>query len=91
MIESYPALSKSLTDNPSASDPGAGDWFVLIDGTDVSAIAGAIAARFTGSALSEAGTLVSAGSYYLMWDLARGDISTEEHGIVAVPHDLGLR
>src|SRR3981189_1910142 len=43
LIESDPILSKPLTDNPSASDPGAGDWFVLIDGTNVNAIEGAIA------------------------------------------------
>ena len=35
LIESDPALSKPITDDPSAPDPGAGDWFVLIDGTDV--------------------------------------------------------
>jgi hypothetical protein len=74
LIESDPALSKPLTDNPSASDPGAGDWFILMDGTDVSAITAAIAARFAGSALSEGGTLVSSGSYNLMWDLARSDL-----------------
>jgi hypothetical protein len=74
LIESDPVLSKPLTDNPSASDPGAGDWFVLIDGTDVSAISETIAARFTGSALPQGGTLVSSGSYNLMWDLARSDI-----------------
>ena len=76
LIESDPALSKPLTDNPSASDPGAGDWFILIDGTDVSAITEAIAVRFSGSALSEGGTPVSAGSYNLMWDLARSDIAS---------------
>src|ERR1700759_570539 len=35
VIENDPVLSKPLTDNPSASDPGAGDWFILIDATDV--------------------------------------------------------
>ena len=33
LIESDPALSKPLTDDPPVSDPGAGDWFVLIDAT----------------------------------------------------------
>ncbi len=74
LIESDPALSKPLTDDPPVSDPGAGDWFVLIDATDVNAVSAAIAARFTGSAAFEGGTLVSAGSYNLMWDLARSDI-----------------
>src|SRR3954451_23882246 len=71
LIESDPVLSKPVTDNPSTSAP-AGDWFVLIDGTHVSAISPLIAA-FT-SATLEGGTLVSVGSYNLMWDLARNDV-----------------
>ena len=55
LIESDPALSKPITDDPPVSDPGAGDWFVLIDGTDVNAVAAAIAARFAGSAAFEGG------------------------------------
>jgi hypothetical protein len=76
LIESDPTLSRPLTDSASASVPGAGDWFILIDGTDVAAITGAIAARFTGSISPEQGTLVSSGSYNLMWDLARSDIAS---------------
>ena len=34
LIESDPALSKPLTDDPAAANPGAGDWFVLIDATE---------------------------------------------------------
>ena len=45
LLENDPVLSKPLTDNASADDPGAGDWFVLIDGTDVNAISAAIAAQ----------------------------------------------
>ena len=73
LIESDPALSKPITDDPSTPNPGAGDWFVLIDGTHVNAISAAIAARFTGSAF-EQGIKISAGSYNLMWDLARSDL-----------------
>jgi len=73
LIESDPTLSKPITDDPSAPNPGAGDWFVLIDGTHVNAISAAIAARFTGSAF-EQGIKISTGSYYLMWDLARSDL-----------------
>jgi hypothetical protein len=73
LIESDPALSKPITDDPSAPNPGAGDWFVLIDGTHVNAISAAIAARFAGSAF-EQGIKISAGSYHLMWDLARSDL-----------------
>jgi hypothetical protein len=74
LIESDPALSKPLTEDPPVSDPGAGDWFILIDGTDVNAIAAAISARFAPPATLEWATQVSAGSYNLMWDLARSDI-----------------
>lgn len=74
LIESDPVLSKPLTDDPAAPNPGAGDWFLLIDGTHGNAISAAIAARFHGSAPFEGGTLVSASSYDLMWDLAKSDI-----------------
>jgi hypothetical protein len=74
LIESDPVLSKPLTGDPSASAPGAGDWFVLIDGTHVKAISAAIAARFAGATAFEPGIQVSAGVYNLMWDLAKSDI-----------------
>jgi hypothetical protein len=69
LIESDPALSKPLTDDPPVSDPGAGDWFVLIDATNVNAVSDAIAAL-----VFQGGIKVSSGSYHLMWDLARSDI-----------------
>jgi hypothetical protein len=69
LIESDPALSKPLTDDPPVSDPGAGDWFVLIDATNVNAVSDAIAAlAFDGE------IKILSGSYNLMWDLARSDI-----------------
>jgi len=73
LIESDPTLSKPITDDPSAPNPAARDWFVLIDGTHLNAISAAIAARFTGSAF-EQGIKISAGSYSLMWDLTRSDL-----------------
>jgi hypothetical protein len=69
LMESDPMLSKPLTDNP-AADPGAGDWFVLIDATDVNAIPVAIAARL--GELKSA--VISTGVYRLMWDLAKSDL-----------------
>jgi hypothetical protein len=74
LIESDPLLSKPLTDSASASNPGASDWFILIDATAVSAIPAAIAA--VKAAALQGGTVVSAGSYVLMWDLARSDIGS---------------
>src|SRR6478735_2013487 len=38
LIESDPALSKPMTEDPDAPNPGAGDWFVLIDATEVNAV-----------------------------------------------------
>ena len=69
LIESDPALSKPLTDDPPVSDPGSGDWFVLIDANNVNAVSDAIAAL-----VFEGGIKVSSGSYHLMWDLALSDI-----------------
>ncbi len=74
LMESDARLSKPLTDNPSASAPGAGDWFVLIDATDVGSAAAIMASRFgAGAALTAA--VISSGVYRLMWDLAKSDIS----------------
>jgi hypothetical protein len=75
LIESDRVLSRPLTDDPPVADPGAGDWFILIDAANVNAISETIAARFAGPAAFEGGTRISAGSYNLMWDLARSDIS----------------
>jgi len=72
LIESDPVLSKPLTDKPSASDPGAGDWFVLIDATDVKAIP-AVTARIEETAAFKS-AVISTGIYRLMWDLAKSDL-----------------
>ena len=69
LIESDPQFSKSLTE-PDKPNPGAGDWFVLVEGTDVPAVRALAQQRFadTGAAV------VSTGTYRLMWDLARSDL-----------------
>ncbi|UPK05984.1 DUF4286 family protein [Bradyrhizobium sp. 170] len=72
LIESDPALSKPITDDPSAPNPGAGDWFVLIDATDVGAVPAAML-RFGGNIALKPLT-ISSGIYRLMWDLAKSDI-----------------
>src|SRR5260221_5921094 len=41
LIESDPALSRPITHDPPVFDPGSGDWFVLIDATDVRAVSAA--------------------------------------------------
>jgi hypothetical protein len=74
LIESDRALSRPITDDPPVSDPGSGDWFVLIDGTEVDAISAVIATRFTGSAAFGSAARISSGIYKLMWDLASSDV-----------------
>jgi hypothetical protein len=75
LIESDPKLSGPTTEISAAAGAGAGDWFMLIDGTSTSAVASALASRFTGSAAPAGASQVSSGIYQLMWDLAKGDIS----------------
>jgi hypothetical protein len=75
LIESDPVLSKPLTNDASASDPGAGDWFVLIDATGVNAIPAVIAARF-GDSTAFRSAFISSGIYQLMWDIAKSDLPT---------------
>jgi hypothetical protein len=72
LIESDPALSKPLTDDPATANPGAGDWFVLIDATGVDAVAPAVA-RVTDNAAFKP-LVVSSGIYHLMWDIAKSDL-----------------
>src|SRR5438105_2899335 len=43
LIESDPALSKPITEDAASSDPGAGDWFVLVDGTHGDAVSKVVA------------------------------------------------
>ena len=73
LIESDAALSRPITDDPPVSDPGSGDWFVLIDGTDVKAVSAALAARL-GNSTTFKPAVISTGVYNLMWDLAKSDI-----------------
>jgi hypothetical protein len=75
LLESEPELSGATAEIPAARNEGARDWFVLIDGTHVSAVSTAIAERFTGPAASPLPLPVSVGTYSLMWDLAKSDIA----------------
>jgi hypothetical protein len=77
LIEGDPALSKPLTDTPAPTGPGAGDWYILIDGTHSDAVSAALAARFAGAAGFNHATVISTGIYNLMWDLAKSDIPIE--------------
>jgi hypothetical protein len=76
LLESDAKLSGPTSEIPGAGSVAA-DWFVLIDGTNVPAIATALAARFTGSAAAKGAELISSGIYDLMWDLAKSDLSMD--------------
>ena len=73
LIESDPALSRPITDHPMAANPGAGDWFVLIDATHVDALPAPMASIVGNAAIRQ--LVISSGVYTLMWDLARSEIS----------------
>jgi hypothetical protein len=66
------ALSKPITDDPSAVNPGAGDWFVLIDATEIGAVPTAML-RFGGN-IALKPLIISSGVYRLMWDVSKSDI-----------------
>jgi len=68
-VESDPHLSRSLTE-PDKPNPGAGDWYVLIDGTEIEAVRKLIAARFR----EPGAEVISTGTYRLMWDLGKSDL-----------------
>jgi hypothetical protein len=69
LVESDPRVSRSLTD-PDTPNPGAADWFVLVEGTQVDAVRALASERFGNAGAS----VVSTGTYRLMWDLAKSDL-----------------
>lgn len=72
LLENDPDLSVSLTE-PGASDPGAGDWRVLVDGSDIAATR-AFAETQLEPLLGSDAARVSLGTYRLLWDLAKADL-----------------
>jgi hypothetical protein len=74
LLEGDQVLSKPLTDDATISSSGAGDWFVLVDGTDADAVSQAIKGRFTPAIAASFSAPISTGIYRLMWDLAKSDI-----------------
>jgi hypothetical protein len=69
LIQSDPVLSKSLTE-PDKPNPGAADWFVLIEGTALDAVVELIQNRFKTLGIP----VISVGTYRLLWDLAKSDL-----------------
>lgn len=74
VIESDPLLSKSLTEDAARPNPGASDWFVLIDATDVNAVPAAAALINDNVALKP--LVISSGIYRLLWDIAKSELPT---------------
>jgi hypothetical protein len=72
LIESDPVLSKPLTGQPTASEPGASDWFWLIDHTDANP------PKFMLPRIKKCEPHIAAlyyvGTYRLIWDLSKSDI-----------------
>jgi hypothetical protein len=75
VIENDPILSKPLTDKASDSDPGAGDWFVLIDATEIAPARTAVTRLTDNIAFKR--LAISSGIYRLLWDVAKADISAD--------------
>jgi hypothetical protein len=69
LVEGDPELSRNLND-PDAPNPSAGDWYILIDGTESAAVRQLTQSRFT----APGAPVVSTGAYRLMWDLAKSDL-----------------
>jgi hypothetical protein len=72
VIENDPVLSKPLTDTASDSDPGAGDWFVLIDATELKSARTAV--MYLTDNIAFKPMIISSGVYRLLWDVAKSDI-----------------
>lgn len=72
LLESDPALSRSLTDP--GHNPGGSDWFILIDATSHHAVAPLLAGHFSPAIETAAATVVSSGRYTLLFDLAAADL-----------------
>ncbi len=68
-----PNLSKSLID-PVTSNPGAGDWYLLIDGVDIGIVTDADS-RLERDLRSAEVRIDSTGVYRLLWDLTKADLA----------------
>jgi len=72
VIEGDPVLSKPLTGNPGDSHPGAGDWFILIDATELNSARAPMIDLIGNAAFKP--MVISSGSYRLLWDISKGEI-----------------
>jgi hypothetical protein len=69
LVESDPELSKTLTD-ADTPNPGAADWYVLIDGTEPGPVRDLIQSRFS----AVGAPVITIGTFRLLWDLVKGEL-----------------
>ena len=74
LLESDPVLSKPITDDPSAANPGAGDWFVLDRRHGRGCDRDSRRRRASPTTPRSNPPMISTGVYRLMWDLAKSEI-----------------
>ena len=72
LIESDPALSKPLTEDAARPNPGAGDWFALIDATSAEAVPAAASRIADNAALKP--LVITNGVYRLLFDVSKSDL-----------------
>ena len=72
LIESEPTLSKPLTEDAARPNPGAGDWFALIDATSAEAVPAAASRIADNAALKP--LVITNGVYRLLFDVSKSDL-----------------
>ena len=72
LLEADAALSNPKAD--AAARAVAGDWYVVVDGTDVEAVRAAAQPRLGSGGKVAPVELVSFGTYRLLWDLAKAEL-----------------
>ena len=72
LIEADAALSNPKAEGSARA--AAGDWYVVVEGTDLDAVRMAAEPRF-GAAPGAPGDLISFGTYRLLWDLAKAELN----------------
>ena len=72
LIESEPTLSKPLTEDAARPNPGAGDWFALIDATSAEAVPAAASRVVDNAALGP--LVITNGVYRLLFDVSKSDL-----------------
>ena len=73
LVESDPELSKAL--DAVVPPVGAGDWYILIDGTDAEVVERVAREEFRSLVSSARGEQVSSDAYRLLWDVAKSELN----------------